>query len=275
MLRHFVNPLPGQPRIFLPSSDCCVYCGCKSLLTDEHLIADNIGGRIILPNASCHVCMEETHAFEGQFVRQYCDPFRQRVGIRGKRRGKKKIPRKFKKLESLAPSPETAAYTWVGADEHPSSLTLLVLSPPTLIGGMVPVTVIQGFQLPVDTIGMRTDVGGGWYFQYEINPFVRTIAKIAHCAAIATFGYGAFEPRLAEAVRGNLEGINEVVGGTPAHLKFLPFDYPKGMHEIAVTTVEIAGQKHAIVQIRFFSAVLRTEFPFLTRTYLAIAGRLL
>jgi hypothetical protein len=231
-----------------------------------------------LPNASCHTCMEETHAFEGQFVRQYCDPFRQLLGIKGKRRGKKKIPRTFKKLESFAPSPENASsYTWVGANEHPSWLTLLVLSPPTLIGGMVPVTVIKGYQLPVDTIGMKNDndVDGKWYFEYEVDPFVRTIAKIAHCAAVAALGYGAFEPCLAEAVRGNLEGLNKVVGGTPSHLNFLPFDYPNGMHQIAVSTIDISGHKHVIVQIRFFSALFRATFPHLTRTYLAIAGRLL
>jgi hypothetical protein len=275
MLRHFVNPLPRQPRIYLRSPDCCVYCGCKTSLRDEHLIADSIGGRLILPNASCLTCMEETHAFEGQFLRQYCDPFRQLLGIKGRSRGKKKILRKFKKLESFAPSPETASYTWVGANEHPSGLILLVLSPPTLIGGMVPVTIVKGYQLPVDIIGMRNDVGGQWYSQFEVDPFVRTIAKIAHCAAVATLGYGAFEPCLAEAVRGNLEGLNKVVGGTPSHLNFLPFDYPKGMHQIAVSTIDISGERHAIVQIRFFSAVFSATFPHLTRTYLAIAGRLI
>jgi hypothetical protein len=228
-----------------------------------------------LPNASCEPCMKETHAFEGQFVRQYCDPFRQRLGIKGKRRGKKKVLRKFKKLESFGPSPENAPFVWVGASEHPSALTLLVLSPPTMIGGMVSVTVIDGYQLPVDIIGMRNDVGGQWYDEFEIDPFVRTIAKIAHCAAIATFGYGAFEPSLAAAVRGNLEGLNKIVGGTPIHLNFLPFAYPSGMHQIAVSTIDISGERYAIVQIRFFSAVLRTEFPYLTRTYLAIAGRLI
>ena len=139
----------------------------------------------------------------------------------------------------------------------------------------MPVTVINGYQLPADVIGLDASGGGLWYFEYEINPFVRTIAKISHCAATATFGLGTFEPRLAGAVRGNLDGLNEVVGGTPVHINLLPFSYPSGLHEIAVGTTDIAGHQHAVVQIRFFSAVLRPEYPYLTRTYLAIAGRLL
>ncbi len=76
--------VPLSPRPVLPSHDAkhyasmdkCIYCGSGSKLTKEHIIPYSLGGRWVLPKASCSDCAKITGAFEGEFSRTILGPLR-------------------------------------------------------------------------------------------------------------------------------------------------------------------------------------------------------
>src|ERR1700684_3236937 len=68
----------------------CIYCGGDGLpgrLTDEHIIAESLGGMLILPDASCKACQEITGAFEGYNAGRLFSPIRRQYNFPSKARG--------------------------------------------------------------------------------------------------------------------------------------------------------------------------------------------
>ena len=49
----------------------CIYCGRTEDLSDEHIIPLALGGRLVLPEASCSICAALTSAFEGSVCRGF------------------------------------------------------------------------------------------------------------------------------------------------------------------------------------------------------------
>ncbi len=51
----------------------CIYCDSKPMdtsgLTEEHVISEGLGARLILPAASCDCCRNKTRAIEGAILR--------------------------------------------------------------------------------------------------------------------------------------------------------------------------------------------------------------
>jgi len=59
-------------------------------LTDEHIIAQSVGGMLVLEKASCSACANETHAFEGHAF-DTLRPLRQQLGFPMSRETKNRI----------------------------------------------------------------------------------------------------------------------------------------------------------------------------------------
>jgi 5-methylcytosine-specific restriction endonuclease McrA len=60
---------PAQKQFTAPNDkysnvNRCIYCGTLENLTDEHIIPYGLGGRSILPKASCSECSNITTNFE-------------------------------------------------------------------------------------------------------------------------------------------------------------------------------------------------------------------
>ena len=90
--------LPIHPDKRYPAVNRCIYCGTDRALSDEHIIPLGLGGRWVLPKASCPVCAEKTSAFERTcqrtmfgLLRMYYD-----LPTRRPKRRPKKIPLKVK-----------------------------------------------------------------------------------------------------------------------------------------------------------------------------------
>src|ERR1035437_5629128 len=67
----------------------CIYCGAMvTRLSEEHIIPQGLGGTLKLPAASCSVCADETHAYEGRVQARMFGYARAQFGIRGKKRDK-------------------------------------------------------------------------------------------------------------------------------------------------------------------------------------------
>src|SRR6186713_2037472 len=67
----------------------CIYCGTsKGKLSDEHIVPLGLGGKTILPEASCSVCADITSAIEGHCQGRMLGPLR--IGLNYPTRHKKR-----------------------------------------------------------------------------------------------------------------------------------------------------------------------------------------
>jgi hypothetical protein len=284
LLRHFVNPLPGAPKVTLPAADRCIYCGTQDgPLSDEHIIPESIGGKLVLPRAACPCGEEMTHGFEGKVVRQVFQQARRQFGIRGKRRRRSADSEFLPLYDASDGQDDRPPSKKLHPEDHPSMLVLPHWNPPTLLGTRILAHGEKDSPFPAD-VWHLFDTGRGLrglnIFEIEQIPFYRFLAKIAHSACVAHLGFGGFTHFLVPIIRGNMERGIELIGETPAEWSgLLPFSFPRGLHEIAVGTHRTPETTYVVVQLRFFSTLLRVRpaytglwVRYLPITYAAIAG---
>src|SRR5262245_28072773 len=77
---------------------CCIYCRSEEALNDEHIIPFGLGGRWVLPKATCADCAKKTSSFEHTCLRTMFGPLRMFYDMPTRRRNKRlqKIPLKVK-----------------------------------------------------------------------------------------------------------------------------------------------------------------------------------
>jgi hypothetical protein len=186
----------------------------------------------------------------------------------------------------------------VPVEDHPSYIFLPRLLPPKKFPGRIfPQLIVDGigaFDIwdltpdPRDERLRRLKKRGiakpMLYEEMGISPILQLLAKIAHCAAVATFGLTGFEHQLPPIISGQMEGAMDLIGSMPADAQnVLPFAYPAGLHEAGVGVIPLEGMQHALVQIRLFSGLVRGSrfwpdpliLHHLMPTHAVLAGRLL
>jgi hypothetical protein len=77
------------PRLVLPKSSNCIYCGSTDDLTIEHVIPFALGGRIELPDGSCRDCAKATSKIEQMVARNHLSIPRAIGGIQTRRLGQR------------------------------------------------------------------------------------------------------------------------------------------------------------------------------------------
>lgn len=169
----------------------CIYCGSTDKLTDEHIVPLALGGRLVLPDASCVVCAAITSAVERKVLRGFMLDARA-VGKFPTRRPKERprtssldierdghfesielpssespgflhLPR-FARAAFLAGYPPMKGVTFVGID--------------TLYFGKNPTEVARA----IGTKTIRTTV------TVDASSFARMLAKIGYSYAVASQG---------------------------------------------------------------------------------------
>lgn len=71
----------------------CIYCGANDMpLTDEHIVPFGLGGKLILPQASCDPCAKITSLIERKVLRGFLDHGRQAFGVKGRKKHKRDQP---------------------------------------------------------------------------------------------------------------------------------------------------------------------------------------
>lgn len=88
--------LPQSPK-YRVTNNCkysnanlCIYCGATENLEDEHIIPYGLGGRWVLPKASCSRCAKITGKFENNCLKKMYGSTRQLLGIPSR---KEEIPK--------------------------------------------------------------------------------------------------------------------------------------------------------------------------------------
>jgi hypothetical protein len=234
-----------------PSTGKCIYCGSsQNGLSDEHIIPEALGGRLVYCGASCDVCRHDIEAFEGRLANGLFGSARSILSIKST-----KTPRTRTKLKvGKIADPETVKMTYTSRDNHPGDLIMEKLQPPRFLG--VETRSNSGkrsIQLVVKNIGGYPRPGNksielfcpsGTYLD-----FTRLLAKIAHCYWIAENPNADLHPVLADFIRCRSESEHDYfVGANP--LMVTQYD---DLHHVECGVVENEGFDYGYVDIALFA----------------------
>lgn len=192
----FVNPSFEKhlgERAVYPDVGYCIYCGRSSVpLTDEHTIPDGLGGRHILPKASCTACQKTINTFEQYCMRTFLGNVRASLGIKAAKRRPRppasvRVRRKDGTIERVS-KPIEELPVFVAFPVFPAPFALLGLPAPEIFDGL------QWVRVPADIDRALVDFDASEFLSEVIKPqlFARMLAKIAHSHCIAVLGADRF-----------------------------------------------------------------------------------
>jgi hypothetical protein len=271
-----VPPLHGflpkqQPKTYAPFGRC-VYCGVASDLSDEHIVPLGLGGRLVLPQASCSVCSAKTSKVERTCLRTMLGPLRLLYGLPSRRKAKRPeyLQLKIKRSENseweeipvaqerypflitlprFDDAPGFLALTDEGSSKGPSTETFWIrgASPHRdffeLLGSLVR-------ELRVHTVMPVAKA--------DVPAFCSMLAKIALASLAANGGRPLPGSTLAQiAVGQNMQNCRYYIGTLRGNEK-----PSQRLHEVSIGTVLQSGA--AIVRIRLLAKLG-------TPTYLVVA----
>jgi hypothetical protein len=238
----------------------CIYCGTTERpLGKEHIIQESLGGRLILPKASCESCGAATSAAEGHVANMY-----------GGWRFLANIPRKGKKQHPEAMSTRIldalgriSAELSFRREQYPAAVALPLLQAPAILTG------VRHEQCDARLIIWNQDFvkgppGDFWQLPAVNMPmFCRTLGKIAHAYCTAERGAGAFKSWLPPMILGTHDRPADFVGvmrdGLPAE---------SYIHRIScMRLLDQSGQQLICAQVRLFATL--EESP----EYLVVVGQ--
>ncbi len=221
------------------------------------LIAESLGGTLIIEEAACEDCERRINDFEQPILKTVLYAPRVHLGIRRKRRkrGEDTI-----KVQGKASGKEVTIFLPI--KNVPVLLFLLRLgSPGILINRPTDTADMQGAWVAHLTAGSLMPAG----FEAFSSPILDTfrfcqfLAKIAHCYAVDVLGDG-FSPMLLELIRTEARSARyDLIGGMPST------DPSDNLHELELNWHRSEGVDYALVRIRLFANL---GAP----TYLVVAG---
>jgi hypothetical protein len=241
----------------------CIYCnatvyskrlgGRQFPLGAEHIIAEGLGGKIELPEASCQTCEDATgRLVEGDVLGRTLKALR--VFLKLKKRGSGRPP---KTLPLTTKVDGKEATIEIPTADYPIFFNMLRFGPPTL----EPNTngagrAIVGLQLSVlkyDAKELyqkyRADGGVGAY--WDNHAMTRMLAKIGHSFAVAELGSDKFAPLLLDLIRTGDTNAMNLIGGDPDADR-----YPssKSLHDIALGYQRLNGSTYVVTKVRLFAS---------------------
>jgi hypothetical protein len=237
-----------------PPVGACVYCrseGDPQSFTDEHIVPLGIGGKWVLPCASCKACQDCTQRFENDCIRHLFSAARPHAGIKGRSRSK----------HTYAPvyvaSGTSTRRIKVQIERHPGYLISFGFVGPEILKGIAPkekmgARFIETATVPNFAERVRPYLKEGFVMDgISFPPYLRMLAKIAHTYACAELGMYSFEPVLTRLILGS-EPLY------PAHyVGTAPEPFPSrswAMHELNLDTHEDDPLgEYVVVRIRLFS----------------------
>jgi len=207
--------LPSQAAHTYNAVGHCIYCGSTHQLSDEHIIPLGLGGRLVLPQASCSTCSTKTSKLERTCLRTMYGPLRMLYGLPSRRR--KSRPETLQLRVKRTESSEWE-YVPVAQERYPFLITFPyfeapgALTPAEESAAAGPVTRrlwIRGasphhdfdelLQSLAQELGVHSLMPES---KAEVSAFCSLLAKIALSYAIAERGVTAQRSRLAKVALG-------------------------------------------------------------------------
>jgi hypothetical protein len=259
--------LPNQPKKVYSPVGRCIYCHSKDDLTVEH----GLGGRMELPESSCHRCSKITSDFEHTCLRTMYGPLRLLYDLPSRRKKNRplKLPLKIKKAAE-----DDWTYIEVAQERYPFLILFPQLTMPNMltgetvhhgakaktfwIRGASPSYVFKDLlqkltiQLNVHTIMPEAKA--------EVDRFCQMIAKIAYSFAVGELGIEAFKPfMIPHILQKELDDTDDYIGCWSETEKAT-----KNLHEISI--VEMGDKNLVVVRLRLLA---KLETP----TYIVVTGK--
>jgi hypothetical protein len=269
------EPTSAPPSGTFDPVGSCIYCSSNKKLSDEHIIPYGLGGRFVLPKASCDACAKKTSKIERLCLRTMFGDLRASRVIRRRRRGKKNkyVPRPMfaQFCKTLVP------YQAPIAHDRLNMATMFALDDPTIISGKSPrnrqfvkavwVGGSMGKNAPATANTMLNKpvprIASLMSFHPEL--FSKMLAKIAHSLAMAT-ARGRFNPLLPQYIVGDTKDhlTGFLVGGDPNQQPPSKTDFEVSL----LRTRSIVGVEYLMARIRIFGDLG-------TPVYYVVVGELL
>jgi hypothetical protein len=268
---------PLTPETKLPAVGECIYCRRKPpevSLTNEHIIADGLGGDLILPDASCHDCARKTGKVEQDILRYALQQPRGALGVRSR----KKRPKQTSIRANIAEDGEPPRFKEIPFEPGMPAFLLTVVgdNPPGIMRGAPRDEGWMGrvqlsTQADFNERGMKT-IGEGSFrygFKFHAGIFGQLIAKTSHAFAVAHLGVGGFEPFLTEFIVADEPPFDSY------HLASLTYPPQSAyLHEIALQSVFVPATSIIGVGLREVYAVRWRMFGQLSGPVLiAVVGK--
>jgi HNH endonuclease len=199
---HRILKLGAPPKRYQPVG-CCIYCGRAPpvvRLTDEHIIADGLGGDLLLPSSSCLACAKHTGRVEQLVLRDLLRQPRGAMGIRSRKKRPKQTGIKMR----IGPDDAFVEKEISFISGMPPILVLFVTDqPPGICRDAVPNGPWSArlYAVTPSDVQERWDTSVGpidlrFGFNLHADLVGQMIAKIAHAFAVAALGIGHFIPFL-------------------------------------------------------------------------------
>lgn len=202
----------------------CIYCLSPEKLGREHIVPESLGGRLILPGASCRQCEAVTSDIERVVARDIYGQHRTRTKLKVKKK-KRKPPRPVSVIIGPDEAQMAATIAEPGAIVfapifQPTPIGILE-NPPVLTGRGVGWVFTMKRQEPIEPDLWKTLPAGPIRFSsgpIHLETYARVLAKIAHAFAAAIFGLDRFEAWLPPIIRGEDVEFGKLIGASPLPL---------------------------------------------------------
>lgn len=252
--------LPEHPARTYPPVGKCIYCGRTEGLSDEHIVPLGLGGRFVLPKASCAVCADFTSKFERTCLRTMYGPLRLLYDLPSRRTGDRPA-----QLELKVKFGENEDWKRVPVDQerYPFLVTFPHFGLPGVLSGADPVLAsgpvtqrlwIRGASPSYDfhelLQELATELGTHTIMpesKVEVPAFCRLLAKVAYSFAVAERGLNAVDsPIVAYATNGDLSHCLHYIGSGESDK--LPSD---ALHELSI--IEFGARPFLVAEIRLLA----------------------
>ncbi|MFZ1366059.1 HNH endonuclease [Sphingorhabdus sp.] len=256
-----MDVLDASIPLRLSGNNICIYCNDKfrqvdEVLTDEHVVPESLGGKLILEQSSCRSCAASTSKFERTIARQVFDAFRVQNGIGSKRPAKQanRTQDVFAKIgrEWLA--------VGLPLSEFPVVVQMPAMEEPRLLARQVFDREIHQFRVfgyvPPENIDQIRERLGATRLNvptafFDIDAFGSLLLKVAHCFSIISRShypeYDLIIPTALSLADDQLFPKDHLIGGYYRSIE--KFDQ---RHGLWVETIEANDRKFLSVIVRLF-----------------------
>jgi HNH endonuclease len=236
-----------------PPVERCIYCRSDGSqtggLTKEHVIADALGGRLVLAKSSCKPCATITGRFEQASIRRMLDPFRGKYGLstRRKKGRRTEFPLRFHFNDRVEER-------LVHFSTHPFVLALPNFGSEPGILNEAPHGATTFLVIRDSAAAFRGAGSLSHTMAFSTGDFARTLAKIAHAITVADYGLENFKPFLIDFI---LTGRSDqpyyyYIGSPPQPTPDDKASSPT--HELSIKFFELQrGPWLGVVTIRLFA----------------------
>lgn len=239
----------------------CIYCGeSDGILSEEHAVPFALGGRDVIPDASCELCRRITAQFEAQCLRGFLHDYRTASGFPTRR--KKELRQTITQLRIDGNG--IPQHTEVDASAYPRYLVLPLYPLPGLLIGREPGTKVAcTTQIFLREVEARAMHGTVIRQKLKLHSFLRMIAKIGHSMAVARCGFhelARYETLLPKVILTKESSIYDVVGSHNAA------PIPRVLHAFNIGTVIRESTEYLTIGIQLFANMRAPR-------YLAVVGK--